>query len=41
MTDEEGVERSLDSARKVSRMKEEKDVREPQKPVVRPMYNGV
>ncbi len=40
MTDDDGVERSFESARKASRMKEEKEVREPQNPVVRPMYKG-
>lgn len=29
------------SARKASRMKLEKEVKEPQKPVVRPIYNGM
>ncbi|CCF45983.1 hypothetical protein CH063_14884 [Colletotrichum higginsianum] len=33
--------RSLLAARKTSRMKDEKDVKEPQKPVARPMYRGI
>ncbi|KAF1981264.1 hypothetical protein K402DRAFT_342744, partial [Aulographum hederae CBS 113979] len=33
--------RSFERARKASRMKEEKEVRLPQKPVARPMYRGV
>lgn len=34
---EGGAGRVLERARKASRMKEEKEVKEPQKPVVRPM----
>lgn len=34
---ERGEGRSLERARKASRMKEEKEVKEPQKPVARPM----
>lgn len=38
---EMGVGRSLERARKVSREKVEKEVKEPQKPVARPMYSGI
>ena len=37
----DGEARSLVNARKASRMKDEKEVKEPQKPVARPMINGV
>jgi hypothetical protein len=33
--------RSLDKAKNTSRMREEKDVKEPQKPVARPIYRGI
>lgn len=37
----DGSGRSFASARKTSLMNEEKEVKQPQKPVVRPMYNGM
>lgn len=36
-----GVGRLLERARKTSRMKDEKEVKEPQKPVARPIYSGI
>ena len=36
-----GLFKSFDSERKMSRMKDEKLVKEPQKPVARPMYMGI
>ena len=36
-----GEGRSLDNAKRMSRTKDEKEVKEPQKPVARPIYNGI
>ena len=32
---------SFDNARKMSRTKDENDVKDPQKPVARPIYSGI
>jgi hypothetical protein len=36
-----GIGMSFDRAKKISRMKDENDVNDPQKPVANPIYNGI